>query len=339
MRKLLENVATGHDLTEAEMTQAMNQIMDGDATPAQMGGLLMGLRTKGETVEELAAAAQVMRERATRVTPERTDLIDTCGTGGDGVGTFNVSTACAFVAAAGGAGVAKHGNRSVSSQSGSADVLEAAGVNLELSAEQVATCIDELGIGFMFAPAHHGATRFAVPVRKELGVRTLFNLLGPMTNPAMVKRQVMGVYSARWVTPIAKVLAKLGAEHVMVVHAEDGLDEISPSSITQVAEFRAGELSHWTIDPADHGISVELSDIAADSPARSLEMIQESTTQSVGPAAAVVALNTGAALYVAGVAKSFVQGVAMARRLQSSGEGWQRLQQLAEMTQRFNADG
>ncbi len=337
MRELLEKVASRQDLSEAEMTQAMNQIMDGEATASQMGALLLGLRTKGETVEELAAAASVMRQRATRVRSQREPLIDTCGTGGDGVGTFNVSTACAFLAAVGGANVAKHGNRSVSSNSGSADVLEAAGVNIDLGPEQVGTCIDKLGIGFMFAPAHHGATRFAVPVRKELGVRTLFNLLGPMTNPALVKRQVMGVYSPHWVTPIAQVLGKLGAEHVMVVHAEDGLDEISPSAPTQVAEYRAGELSHWTVTPADHGISVDLAEISADSPEQSLALVQQALTQSTGPAAAVVALNTAAALYVAGVVKSFVQGVAASRRLQSQGKGWELMQQLANLSQRLAA--
>ncbi len=338
MRELLDKVANREDLTEAEMATAMNQIMNGEATQAQMGALLLALRTKGETVEELAAAASVMRQRATRVNASREPLIDTCGTGGDGVGTFNVSTACAFAAAAAGAGVAKHGNRSVSSQSGSADVLEAAGVNLDLSADAVGQCIDELGVGFMFAPAHHGATRFAVPVRRELGVRTLFNLLGPMTNPAFVRRQVMGVYSSRWVEPVARVLARLGAEHVMVVHADDGLDEISPAAPTQVAEFKNGELRQWTIDPNDHGIAVDLSAIAADSPERSLELLRDSLTRSLGPAAAVVALNAGAAIYVAGLAESFADGLAVARQVQNEGSGWERLQELAALSSKL-ADG
>ncbi|MEM6574495.1 MAG: anthranilate phosphoribosyltransferase [Pseudomonadota bacterium] len=337
MRELLDKVASREDLSEAEMAAAMNQIMNGEATQAQMGALLLALRTKGETVEELAAAASVMRQRATRVQASREPLIDTCGTGGDGVGTFNVSTACAFAAAAAGAGVAKHGNRSVSSQSGSADVLEAAGVNLDLSADAVGQCIDEIGVGFMFAPAHHGATRFAVPVRRELGVRTLFNLLGPMTNPAFVRRQVMGVYSPRWVEPVARVLAKLGAEHVMVVHADDGLDEISPAAPTQVAEYKDGELTLWTIDPNDHGIAVDLAAIAADSPERSLDLLRDSLTRSLGPAAAVVALNAGAAIYVAGLAESFADGVAAARQVQNEGSGWERLQALAALSSKLAA--
>lgn len=335
MRDLLEKVASRQDLSSAEMSAAMNRIMDGEAGPAQMGGLLLGLRTKGETVEELAAAAAVMRSRAVQVNSTRPNLVDTCGTGGDGIGTFNVSTACAFVAAAAGANVAKHGNRSVSSKSGSADVLEAAGVHLELGPDQVGTCIDQLGVGFMFAPAHHGATRFAVPVRKQLGVRTLFNLLGPMTNPAGVRRQVMGVYSDRWIMPICQVLARLGAEHVMVVHAQDGLDEISPAEKTHVAEYRAGEFHDWWLDPADFGPPGDLSQAAADSPARSLELMRESMTRTEGTAAFMVALNSGAALYVSGVADTLADGVAAARDVQAAGSGWERLHQLAALTEKL----
>ncbi|MEM9532959.1 MAG: anthranilate phosphoribosyltransferase [Pseudomonadota bacterium] len=339
MREVLEHIAQRENLTAAQMSEAMNTIMDGAATPAQIGAFLLGLRTKGETVEEIAAAAAVMRERATPVNAELPHLIDTCGTGGDGVGTFNVSTACAFLAAAGGAHVAKHGNRSVSSNSGSADLLEAAGLSLELTPEQVAQCVEAVGVGFMFAPAHHGATRHAVPVRKELGVRTLFNLLGPMTNPAGVRRQVMGVYSRRWVRPVAEVLGRLGAEHVMVVHADDGLDEISPSAPTQVAEFRAGELREWTIDPEDHGVRVALDQIHANGTGTSLELVKDSLTRSLGPAAAVVALNAGAALYVAGLAEDFAAGVAAARHLQNEGAGWERLEQLADLTRQLAREG
>ena len=230
------------DLSAADMQAVMRLIMTGQATAAQIGGFLVGLRMKGETVDEIAAAAGVMRELATHVDIAGPHLVDTCGTGGDGAGTFNISTASALVAAAAGARVAKHGNRSVSSRSGSADVLEAAGVCLELDAQQVASCIKQVGVGFMFAPQHHSAMKHAIGPRREMRVRTLFNLLGPLTNPAAAPNQVLGVFSADWVEPLAEVLKKLGSEHVLVVHAEDGLDEISIAAPTRIAELRAGDI-------------------------------------------------------------------------------------------------
>lgn len=253
MPAAIRTVVERRDLSAEQMRGIMRTIMTGEATPAQIGGFLIGLRMKGETVDEIAAAAGVMRELATPVTARVDHLVDTCGTGGDGASTFNISTAVAFVAAAAGAHVAKHGNRSVSSKSGSADVLEAAGVNLDLSAEQVARCIEEVGVGFLFAPRHHGAMKHAIGPRKEMGVRTIFNVLGPLTNPAGAPNQVLGVFSADLVEPLAHVLKQLGSRHVMVVHAEDGLDEISIAAPTKVAQLK-GEISVATITPEDFNL-------------------------------------------------------------------------------------
>ena len=334
MRDILESLARRRDLSPEQVSRAMNTIMDGEATPAQIGGFLMGLRVKGETVEEIAAAATVMRERAVPVEVHQDHLIDTCGTGGDGRSTFNVSTACAFVAAVAGARVAKHGNRSVSSSSGSADVLEAAGVRLDLTPEQVAECIRRFGVGFLFAPAHHGATRHAVGPRKELGVRTLFNLLGPMTNPASAPNQVMGVYSDRWVRPVAEVLGRLGSRHVMVVHSEDGMDEISTEAPTHVAELKDGEVVEWTLNPGDYNVEPSgLDQVVADTAQGSLQLIREALTSSKGPAADLVALNAGAAIFVAGLTTNLIGGIALARQIQSAGSAWATLRELAAHTQ------
>ena len=241
MQAAIRRLTEHHDLSSDEMTDVMRLIMTGQATPAQIGGFLIGLRMKGETVDEIAAAASVMRELATPVPVCGDHLVDTCGTGGDGASTFNISTASALVTAAAGARVAKHGNRSVSSSCGSADVLEAAGVNLDLDADQVARCVEKIGVGFLFAPKHHSAMKHAIGPRKEMGVRTLFNLLGPLTNPAAAPNQVLGVFSAEWLEPLAQVLGKLGSKHVLVVHADDGLDEISIGASTRVAELKAGQ--------------------------------------------------------------------------------------------------
>jgi anthranilate phosphoribosyltransferase len=249
MQAAIRRVTERQDLSADEMVAVMQLIMTGQATPAQIGGFLIGLRMKGETVDEIAAAARVMRELATPVPVSGEHLVDTCGTGGDGASTFNISTASALVAAAAGARVAKHGNRSVSSSCGSADVLEAAGVNLDLTPAQVAQCIDRIGVGFLFAPKHHSAMRHAIGPRKEMGVRTLFNLLGPLTNPGGAPNQVLGVFSAQWLEPLARVLGKLGSEHVLVVHADDGLDEISIGSATQVAELKEGKVDCYRIAP------------------------------------------------------------------------------------------
>ena len=242
IQQALQKLLNKQNLSADEMREVMRLIMSGKATDAQIGGFLIALRCKGETIDEIAAAAEVMRELASKVDITGEHVIDTCGTGGDGANTFNISTTCAFVVAAAGGQVAKHGNRSVSSSCGSADVLEAAGVNLDLSAEQVAHCVNEIGVGFLFAPKHHGAMKHTINVRKEMGVRTLFNLLGPLSNPAGAPNQLIGVFSKEWVEPLAQVLKKLGSRHVLVVNADDGLDEISIASATTIAELKNGEV-------------------------------------------------------------------------------------------------
>ncbi|MFZ5601714.1 MAG: anthranilate phosphoribosyltransferase, partial [Pseudomonadota bacterium] len=299
----LKSVIARQNLSEQEMADVMNQIMTGNATPAQIGGFLIGLCMKGETVDEITGAARVMRALATPVNIRADKLLDTCGTGGDGSRTFNISTTVAFVVAAAGGKVAKHGNRSVSSVSGSADVLEKAGVNLNITPEQVARCVETLGVGFMFAPAHHSAMKHAIGPRREMGVRTIFNLLGPLTNPAGAKRQVMGVYGKQWVRPIAEVLQRLGCEHVLVVHAADGMDEISLNAETFVAEATPESVREYSIKPEDFGLErAPLSVLAVNSVDESLAMVKAVLGKQPGPAADVVALNAGAALYVAGIA-------------------------------------
>ncbi|MEZ5476818.1 MAG: anthranilate phosphoribosyltransferase [Thiolinea sp.] len=330
----IRKITDGETLSRAEMTAAMRDIMTGGATPAQVGGFLVGMRMRGETVEELSAAAAVMRELATGVVANREHMVDTCGTGGDASGTFNISTASAFVCAAAGARVAKHGNRSVSSKSGSADVLEAAGVNLDISPEQVAECIDKLGVGFLFAQKHHSAMRHAIGPRKDLGVRTLFNLLGPLTNPAGAPNQVVGVFAPQWVRPLAEVLQQLGSRHVMVVNAADGLDEISIAAPTHVAEYHDGVVSEYTIEPEDFGLQrAALDGLRVETAEQSLALIRRVLNNEPGPAADIVALNAGAAIYVAGLAKSHQQGMEKARSVMADGSALQRMHQLAEMTQ------
>ena len=325
-----------HDLDNGSMREVMQNIMRGEATPAQIGGFLIALRMKGETVEEIAACAQVMRELVTPVPVNGEHLVDTCGTGGDCANTFNISTACAFVVAAAGGQVAKHGNRSVSSSSGSADVLEAAGVCLELQPHEVAQCIERIGVGFMFAPQHHGAMKYAIGPRRELGVRTLFNLLGPLTNPAGAPNQVLGVYDRAWVEPLAEVLLKLGSRHVMVVHAEDGLDEISIASPTLVAEGRDGRVRCYDISPEDFGLQRQsLAGLSVHSAAASLALIRQVLDDTPGPARDIVCMNAGAAIYVAGVADSHAAGVARAAEVIASGAARERLQQLIELSNEF----
>jgi anthranilate phosphoribosyltransferase len=310
----IKTVISGQNLDEQDMTQVMQQIMTGECTPAQIGGFLVGLRMKGESVEEITAAAKVMRELSTRVTVDAEHLVDTCGTGGDASGSFNISTASAIVAAAAGAQVAKHGNRSVSSKSGSADVLEAAGVNLDIDPQQVGACIEEVGVGFMFAQKHHSAMRHAIGPRKEMAVRTIFNVLGPLTNPAGAPNQVIGVFSGDLVEPLAHVLKQLGSRHVMVVHAEDGMDEISISSKTSVAELKDGEVSCYSISPADFGIeAADSSALRVDSVEQSLAMIQSVLANNAGPPLDIVVMNAGAAIYVSGVAGSLEEGMQKAR--------------------------
>jgi anthranilate phosphoribosyltransferase len=333
IQEAIRQVAERLDLSRATMRTAMHQIMAGEATPTQIGGLLMGLRVKGETVGEIVAAATVMREFASGVTGVEGPLTDIVGTGGDGASLFNVSTASAFVAAAGGARIAKHGNRSVSSSSGAADVLEAAGVRLDLDAQRVRDAVETLGVGFLFAPMHHGAMRHAIEPRRDLGVRTLFNLLGPLTNPAGATRQVLGVFERRWLVPLAEALGELGSEHVLVVHSGDGLDEFSIAVPTHVAELRDGAVREWIFDPADVGISGTLEPLKVADAGESLQKLRAALSGQAGPARDIVALNAGAALYVAGRADSLTQGIAAARGILDSGDALALLERYAAWTQ------
>ena len=333
MQAAIRAVTEHRDLNTEEMEEVMQTIMTGQATPAQIGGFLVGLRMKGETIDEIAAAARVMRRLATRVEVEGPHLVDTCGTGGDSSGTFNISTASAIVAAAAGARVAKHGNRSVSSSSGSADVLEAAGVRLDLGAEQVKRCIDTVGVGFLFAPQHHSAMKHAIGPRREMAVRTVFNLLGPLTNPAGAPNQVVGVFSNTWVEPLARVLQRLGSEHVLVVHAEDGLDEISIGAPTHVAELKDDELSMYSITPEQFGFErSSLSTLSVEDAAQSLAIIRDVFSNILGPAHDIVALNAGAAIYAASVTDTLEEGVQAASRAIESGAAGKKLQELVDFS-------
>jgi anthranilate phosphoribosyltransferase len=336
MQAAIKAVTERRDLTADEMDGTMRLIMTGEATPAQVGGFLIGLRMKGETVDEIAAAANVMRELASRVEIDNTHLVDTCGTGGDASGSFNISTASAIVVAAAGGRVAKHGNRSISSKSGSADVLETAGVNLELSPEQVAECVNEIGVGFMFAPLHHNAMKHAIGPRREMAVRTIFNVLGPLTNPAGAPNQVLGVFTKELVVPLALVLKRLGSEHVLVVHAEDGMDEISISSPTFVAELNNGEVTSYTITPEDFGFKrAELAQIRAADSAHSLQIIQRVFDNEDGAARDIVCMNAGAAIYVAGLTASLAEGVKKAQAVIADGMAKEKLQQLIAQTNAY----
>lgn len=333
MQGAIKAVIEKQNLSLEEMKAVMRLIMTGEATPAQIGGFLVGLRMKGETVDEVVAAASVMRELSTRVEVETEHLVDTCGTGGDLSGSFNISTASAFVVAASGARVAKHGNRSISSKSGSADVLEAAGVNLELTPAQVADCVNAIGIGFMFAPMHHNAMKYAIGPRREMAVRTIFNVLGPLTNPAGAPNQVMGVYSRDWVVPLAEVLKRLGSEHVLVVSSEDGMDEISISAPTLVAELKDGAVKSYSIQPEDFGMQrAALASIRAADAQDSLHIIKGVLANQPGAARDIVCLNAGAAIYVAGVTDSLAAGVQRAAEVIAEGRAAEKLQQLVAKT-------
>jgi anthranilate phosphoribosyltransferase len=333
IQRTVEHREVFHD----EMLHVMRQIMRGELTPAQIAGFIIGLRVKKETIGEIAAAAQVMRELATHVeVKDDRHLVDTCGTGGDSAHTFNVSTCAAFVAAAAGAKVAKHMGRSVSSSSGSAEVLEALGANISLTPEQTGQAIDKLGLGFMFAPAHHSAMKYAAPVRKELGVRTLFNILGPLTNPANAKNQVMGVFHPDLVGIQVRVLQRLGSRHVMTVYGLDGLDEISISADTMVGELVNGEINEYNIRPADFGL--ELYDrraIQVHTVEESKEMIIAVLGNQPGPAHNIVAMNAGAAIYVSGIAKTLKEGIERARSVIASGEARRKLDDLVAFTRKL----
>jgi anthranilate phosphoribosyltransferase len=336
----LEVIADHGHLTREQMVEVMRQIMSAGATDVQIGAFLLGMRMKGETTDEIAGGVQVLREFATEVDVSAPHLVDIVGTGGDGANLFNVSTASCFVVAAAGGRVAKHGNRSVSSSSGSADVLEAAGVRLDISPGQVAQCVTELGVGFMFALMHHSAMRHVSLARKELGLRTLFNILGPMSNPAGVTRQLIGVFNGALCRPIAEVLQKLGSEHVMVVHSQDGLDEISLAAETRVAELKNGVVEEYMLKPEDLGMERgSLKGLGVDGVDASLKLLTsvlagEGDSRSLR-GARLVALNAGAALYVAGVASSIADGVNTAGEVLASGAALEKLKQLAQMTQGF----
>ncbi|MDD5034878.1 MAG: anthranilate phosphoribosyltransferase [Methylococcaceae bacterium] len=332
----LETLLAGNDLSAKDMHKIMRAIMTGGASPAQIGAFLVALRAKGETVEEVAAAAEVLREMATKIEVTGPHVIDTCGTGGDGAHTFNISTTAAFVVAATGGQVAKHGNRSVSSSCGSADVLEAAGVNLDLTPEQVKTCIERVGVGFLFAQRHHGAMKHAIGPRKEIAIRTLFNLLGPLTNPASAPNQLLGVFAKHWVEPMAKVLQKLGSSHVLVVHAEDGLDEISIASPTYVAELKNGGISTYTVTPERFGIHRNpLKTLAVETAEDSLKILLSVLEGRPGPAADIVALNAGAAIYAANLVENLEDGVLRAQAVIAEGHAKRKLAELVELSRSF----
>ncbi|WP_047539968.1 anthranilate phosphoribosyltransferase [Methylotenera versatilis] len=330
IKAALQKLIQHENFTHEEMLSLMRQVMRGDFTPAQIAGLLIGLRVKVETVDEIAAAAQVMRELVSKVSvQDSVNLVDTCGTGGAANKAFNVSTCSAFVAAGAQARIAKHGNRAASSKTGSADVLEALGVNIQLQPEQVARCIDDVGIGFMFAPNHHAAMKHAGPVRRELGVRTLFNLLGPLTNPAGAKRQVMGVFHRDLVPLLAHALHRLGSNHVMIVHSADEMDEISFSGDTYVAELKDGEVREYVINPKQFGMPLhEHNAIHVENAEESKVMVLDVLSGKTGPARDIVLLNAGAAIYVAGIADSHQEGITMAALSIDSGAALKKLEQL-----------
>ncbi len=334
MTKLLEKLLQHQNLTSAEMREAMQFFMSGEANDAQIAGFLCALRAKGETVDEITAAAEVMRELATPIEIIGSHIIDTCGTGGDGANTFNISTTSAFVVAAAGGQVAKHGNRSVSSCCGSADVLELAGVNLNLSPEQVAQCVTKLDIGFLFAPNYHGAMQYTRDVRKNLGVRTLFNLLGPLVNPAKANHQLIGVFDKKWVEPLAHVFKKLGSKHVLVVSAEDGLDEISIACETHVAELKNGDVFCYTIAPEQFNLPrANLETIAIKNADDSLKMLKAVLNNQTGAAKNIVLLNAGAAIYAADLVDSLAEGVAKADQVISSGAAYEKFETFISYTQ------
>jgi len=333
MQSAIKTVLARQDLTADEMNSVMRIIMTGEATPAQIGGFLVGLRMKGETVDEIASAAKVMRELATGVKVSGDHVVDIVGTGGDGSNTFNISTACTFVVAAAGGTVAKHGNRSVSSKSGSADLLEAAGVKLDLNAEQVAKCINEVGVGFMFAPMHHSAMKHAIGPRKEMAVRTIFNVLGPLTNPAGAPNQLLGVFADELVEPLAEVLNKLGSNHVMVVHSEDGMDEISIGAATNISELKDGKVTSYKITPEQFGFNrTNILELAVSGAEESLTVIKKVLNNEASPAKDIVKFNSGAAIYIAGLADSLEAGIIKAEEVIASGAAKAKLEELVKFS-------
>ena len=347
MPEAISRVIEGGDLSREEMREVMRLIMTGEATQAQIGGFLAALRMKGETVPEITGAAEIMRELATPVVideaadksgTEKQGLVDTCGTGGSGSNKFNVSTACAFVAAAAGARVAKHGNRAASSKSGSADLLEVAGAEIILSPDEVARCIEATGVGFLFALSHHGAMKHAIGPRREMGVRTIFNLLGPLTNPAGATRQLLGIYDPKLLVTVAEVLKQLGSEQVMVVHSEDGLDDISLAAPTSVAELKDGGIQEYQVAPEDFGIKRQSIDsLRVQNPGESLALVKGALDGSHQAAYDLVALNAGAAIYVAGLTGDLASGMEMARDAIGSGQATERLKAFVDFTRQIRA--
>ncbi len=335
IREAIEKVVAGRDLTRDEAAAVMEEIMTGQATPAQFGALMTALRLKGEAVQEIAGFASVMRRMATAVSPRR-PVVDTCGTGGDGQGTFNISTTAAFVAAGAGAAVAKHGNRSMTSKCGSADVLEALGVNISLTPAQVETCLEEAGIGFMFAQAFHPAMKFAAGPRREIGIRTVFNILGPLTNPAGAHAQVLGVASPSLVERTAEALALLGSHHALVVHGEDGIDEISVCAPTRVSEVRDGEIRSYTVAPEDFGFSrASLDDVRGGDAETNATITRSILSGADGPRRAVVLLNAAAALVASDLADDLADGIKLAAKAIDSGAAAERLERMAAVSRRF----
>jgi anthranilate phosphoribosyltransferase len=333
IQELVGSLLDGRNLTRAEAREAMQEIMRGDATQAQIAGFLVALRAKGETGDEIAGCAEAMREHVLPVHPKRTDLVDTAGTGGDGKHTLNISTAAALVAAAAGAGVAKHGNRAASSQTGSADVLEALGFELDLAPERIATSIDELGFGFMFAQAHHPAMKHAAPVRRELGTRTVFNVLGPLTNPARARAQVVGVYSATLVRPIAEALVQLGAHRAFVVHGADGIDELSPTGPNLVCEVVDGGVRERTVDPAELGLEpCGIEELAGGSPAENAALIRRVFEGEPSGRRSAILLNAAGAIAAGGHADDLREGLELARKAIDSGAATARLGELVEFS-------
>ena len=333
IQQAIARAVVGQDIDFDDMVEVVRAMMSGAATPAQIAGFLVALHMKGESIDEVTAAATVMRELAVHVSVSAAPLIDTCGTGGDAAHTFNISTATAFVVAAAGGYVAKHGNRSVSSSSGSADVLEQAGANIELDPAAVARSVEETGVGFMFAPAHHGATRHAAGPRRELGIRTLFNVLGPLTNPAGARLQLVGVFDRHWQKMVAEVLARLGTERAFVVNAADGLDEISNGSLTTVAELRDGQINWFKIDPREHGIEMQpTSTIVARDALHSLSIMTKVFDDEPGPARDIVTLNGGAAIYLCGIEDTLADGVVRAKSLLADGSVRARFERFIEFT-------
>ncbi len=335
VRTAIAHTVAGASLTEADMEAVMRELMGGTATPAQVGGLLIALRMKGETVEEITGAVRAMRAHATRVQPRSQVIVDTCGTGGDRRGTFNISTAAAFIAAGAGLTVAKHGNRAMSGTVGGADVLEALGVKIDLPPERVAACIDAVGIGFLFAQVFHPAMRHVAGVRRELGVRTIFNLLGPLSNPAGARHQVVGVFAAEWTEPLAQALGRLGSLHALVVHGEDGLDEISLAAPTQLAEWHDGTLRTYRITPEEFGFApCRADDLEGGNLDTAASIIRGILAGAAGPRADIALLNAAAAIYVGGLSPSITAGIDRAREAIGSGRARQKLEQLIEFSNR-----